>query len=788
MTCVRSTFIALMAAALFAVCPRLYANPASLQGVSGAGLSSPDGSIVVELNNDGSLGYTVKKDGQVVYSLSNISIVVGKETIPSAKAAKKTFKLGRVQHVKRSFQPVVPLKFSTIDEDFNEATVNVASGVQLLLRVMNNGVAYRFVLNRKGSVDVYDDHFVLTPAEGFTAHYQTAPDNFNTSYEEAYRSASLSEWNASDRKKATVPVLLSRTADDTQLLIGESDVDDYPHQFLTTSGATALVPVYPKSPLKWEPAGDRNERITEEAPYIARTTASRSLPWRWVAVTDSRGIIEQTIPIQLARRNSLGDTSWIHPGQVSWEWWNGAAPYGPNIDFRAGCNYETYCYYADFAAAYGVRYILLDEGWAKSTRDPFVGNDDLRLPDLIKYCDARGVKIILWLPWLTVYNHFDTIFDVYEKWGITAVKIDFMDHADQWMVNFYKKVTAEAARHHIVVDWHGAFTPGGLEYEYPNLLSYEGVRGLEQMENCRPENTVYIPFIRNAVGAADFTPGGMFNLQPDRYYAVRPNSGAMGTRAFNMALYVVLESGVQMLCDNPVRYYQNDDCTRFIASVPTTWDETRCLDAVAGEYVVVAKRKGNQWFIGAITNGQPRDLTLNLDFLGTAPHQLVAFRDGVNADYQAMHYMKDVTTVNPQTTLNIHLARNGGWAAVLKPATLQQGLHLVEGLPNNPDDEEKVFDVVEQMPSFPGGQPALADFLKNNLRYPDEDVLGRTIVSVIIEKDGSLSHVCVAKALTPACDKEAVRLVKSMPRWIPGKQNGQPLRVRYMIPVDFFST
>ena len=160
----------------------------------------------------------------------------------------------------------------------------------------------------------------------------------------------------------------------------------------------------------------------------------------------------------------------------------------------------------------------------------------------------------------------------------------------------------------------------------------------------------------------------------------------------------------------------------------------------------------------------------------------------MNADYQAMHYMKDVTTVNPQTTLNIHLARNGGWAAVLKPATLQQGLHLVEGVPNNPDDEERVFDVVEQMPSFPGGQPALADFLKNNLRYPDEDVLGRTIVSVIIEKDGSLSHVCVAKALTPACDKEAVRLVKSMPRWIPGKQNGQPLRVRYLIPVTFFST
>ena len=273
---------------------------------------------------------------------------------------------------------------------------------------------------------------------------------------------------------------------------------------------------------------------------------------------------------------------------------------------------------------------------------------------------------MLWVPWLTVYNNLDTIFKTYAEWGIPAVKIDFMDHADQWMVNFYKQVTAEAAKYHIVLDWHGAFTPAGLEYEYPNLLSYEGILGLEQMERCRPENTVWLPFIRNAVGAADFTPGGMYNLQPERYRAVRPNSGAPGTRAFNMALYVVLESGVQMLCDNPTRYYENEDCARYIASVPTTWDETRALEAKAGEYVIVAKRKGSKWFIGGITNGIERDFSIKLDFLAPGRHRMTAFKDGVNAGYQAMHYNKVEKNVDSTETVDIHMARNGGWAAVIE--------------------------------------------------------------------------------------------------------------------------
>lgn len=620
-------------------------------------ITSPNGQIAVELRTDADgLSWTVSRGGKAVYSEANVTVNVGGKVLGNTKV-----KSIRQRTASETIRPVVPLKFSEISYSYNEATLSFGT-CQLLLRVMDNGVAHRFVLNQKGDVEIMDETFSIRPADGFTVHYQTC-GSFNTSYEEPYQHKNIGEWQQ-DGKTATIPCLLSG-ADDTQLLIGESDVDDYPRLFLKAEGG-AVTTTFPKAPITWEPRGDRGETITKEADYIAKTSGKRALPWRWVAVTDSKGIIEQTIPAQLSRRSVLEDTSWIQPGKFSWEWWNGATPFGPDVDFKAGCNYETYCYFADFAAKYGIEYVLLDEGWAKSTRDPFNGNDNLRLPDLIKYCNAKGVKLVLWLPWLTVEQNFDKLFKTYAEWGIPAVKIDFMDHADQWMVNFYKRVTAEAAKYHIIVDWHGSFTPAGLEQEYPNLVSYEGVLGLEQMGGCRPENTLFIPFIRNAVGPADFTPGGMNNMQPDKYRAGRPNSGAMGTRAFQMALYVVLESGVQMLADNPTRYYQNDDCTRYIASVPTVWDETRCLSAKAGEYLVVAKRKGQKWFVGAITNGTPRDLTLSLSFLASGNHKLTAFKDGVNADYQAMHYNKIEQSVTSGTSLNIHLAKNGGWAAVIE--------------------------------------------------------------------------------------------------------------------------
>ena len=243
------------------------------------------------------------------------------------------------------------------------------------------------------------------------------------------------------------------------------------------------------------------------------------------------------------------------------------------------------------------------------------------------------------------------------------------DRSDQWMVNYYERVASEAARHHLMVDFHGSFKPAGLEKKYPNILSYEGVRGMEQMGGCTPDNSLYLPFIRNAVGPMDYTPGAMISMQPEVYRSKRPNSASIGTRAYQMALYTVFKSGIQMLADSPTCYYRNPECTGFIASVPVVWDESRVLDAKAGEYIIVARRSGEKWFIGAICNGREdsREFTVSLDFLDSGrSYAMTSFSDGPNSGRQAMDYRMKKTQVDSGSVLDIRMARNGGWTAVLE--------------------------------------------------------------------------------------------------------------------------
>ena len=261
------------------------------------------------------------------------------------------------------------------------------------------------------------------------------------------------------------------------------------------------------------------------------------------------------------------------------------------------------------------------------------------------------------------------LFKTFKEWGVAGVKIDFMDRSDQVMVNYYEKVAKEAAKYQILVDFHGAFKPSGLEYKYPNLISYEGVRGMEQMGGCKPDNSVYLPFMRNAVGPMDYTPGAMISMQPEVYRSERPNSASIGTRAYQLALFVVFESGLQMLADNPTNYYREKECTEFITSVPTTWDETVALEAQAGQYAIVAKRKGSKWFIGGITNNAEKERTfkLNLNFLKAGKaYKVTSFEDGINAGYQAMDYRKKNFTIKSNESIEVKMVKNGGWAAVLE--------------------------------------------------------------------------------------------------------------------------
>lgn len=635
---------------------KLYAQGKSIS------LTSPNGEIKVAITLSDKIYYSVSDQGKDLLTKDHLALtfadgVLGKN--PKLTSTKK----GKGDEI---IKPYVPVKFSTVRSVYNWVLLTFKGNYAVEFRAFDDGIAYRFITSKKGDVEVLNEDFSINFPQDYLLHLQQ-PGSFKTSSEDPYTHVSSAGWQPTD-KMSTLPVLID-TKQGYKILISESDLSDYPGMFLKGTGENGAVSTFPKAPLEFGPDGDRSLKILKSADYIAKTKGTRNFPWRYFVITkNDKQLIENTMTLRLAPKSVIGEPTWVKPGQASWEWWNDASPYGPDVNFVAGYNLDTYKYYIDFASKYGVKYIVMDEGWAKSTTDPYTPNPKVDVKELIRYGKEKNVGIVLWLTWLTVHNNMG-LFKTFHDWGIKGVKIDFMDRSDQWMVNYYEDVVKEAAKNEIFVDFHGAFKPSGLEYKYPNLLSYEGVRGMEQMGGCKPDNSVYFPFMRNAVGPMDYTPGAMISMQPEVYRAERPNAASIGTRAYQMALYVVFESGIQMLADNPTLYYRNPDCTEFITSVPTTWDETKALVANAGQIAVVAKRKGQKWFIGGITNNQEttREVELNFDFLEKGKtYTMTYFEDGINAGRQAMDYRRKTAQVKAGDKMTIKMVRNGGFAAILQ--------------------------------------------------------------------------------------------------------------------------
>ena len=619
-------------------------------------LVSPNGNIKLEITVDKQLTLSVFLGQEQILKDCPLSLQVSKEQFGSNPRLSSTKRM-KVDEVIR---PVVPLKQAEVQNRAHQLTMTFKGGVGLDLRAYDNGVAYRFTINRgEGTVDVVSEGLDLNLPEAFTVHISKTR-GFGTSYENPYTHLSSSELKDGD--EMTYLPILFETPRGTKVLFSESDVRDYPHMFLAPTGANGFTACFPRSPKTWEPRGDRGWKVTEEFDCIARTVGDRTLPWRFFVIGSDSDIALNQMEVVLGGKCELDDTSWIRPGKVNWDWWNHWTVWG--VDFETGINNDTYKYIIDTASRFGIEYILLDEGWNKRVEDPFTTRDEINVKELVDYGAEKNVGIILWLSWLTVEQHMDLI-PFYAKMGVKGLKVDFMDHSDQWMVNFYERVARECAKNRMLIDFHGSFKPSGMEQRLPNLISYEGVRGLEQGGGCRPDNSIWLPFIRNAVGPMDFTPGSMQSAQPEDNRGTGSMPMGSGTRAYQMALYVCFESGVQMLADSPTRYLREEECTRFIAAVPTTWDETRVLAACAGDYYVVAKRKGSKWFVGAITGDKAQDLVVSLDFL-TQDARATIFQDGRNAHRIAVDYKRVEQAVNPQTKLNIHLVRNGGWCAVIE--------------------------------------------------------------------------------------------------------------------------
>lgn len=627
----------------------------------GLELKSPNGAIKVSLDISDKIYYSIAYHDDVLLQKNHLSLSLRNEVLGEAPKLTGT-KKGQGNDI---IKPYIPLKYSAVKNTYNSILLSFKGNYAVEFRAFDEGIAYRFVTAKKGDIEVIDEDVALNFPSEYALHLQQ-PGGFKTSYEENYSLVNSKDWKPAD-KMSTLPVLID-TKKQYKILISESDLLDYPCLFLKGNGENGVAATFPKVPLEFGEDGDRSQKILKEADYIAKTKGTRSFPWRYFVIsTDDKQLLENTMTLKLASPSVIKDPSWIKPGQASWEWWNDAAPYGPDVNFVSGYNLETYKYYIDFAAKYGLKYIVMDEGWANSTTDPYTPNPKVDVHELIRYGKEKNVGVILWLTWLTVHNHME-LFKTFSDWGVKGVKIDFMDRSDQWMVNYYENVIKEAAKNKLFVDFHGSFKPAGLEYKYPNLISYEGVRGMEQMGGTKPDNSLFLPFMRNAVGPMDYTPGAMISMQPESYRAERPNAASIGTRAYQMALFVVFESGIQMLADNPTLYYRNPDCTEFITQVPTTWDQTKALEAKAGDVVVVAKRKGEKWFIGGITNSkqEERMVSVNLDFLTAGKtYTMTYFEDGINAGRQAMDYRKKTIQVKAGDKFDIKMVRSGGFAAVI---------------------------------------------------------------------------------------------------------------------------
>ncbi|WP_165456553.1 glycoside hydrolase family 97 protein [Pedobacter kyonggii] len=625
-------------------------------------LSSPDKRIRISVAVKEKISYSVSFNGEAFLNHSYLQLNLEQLKLgANAKLLKKT-----VSAVNTSSHPVVPLKNSTVKNQYNLLRLDFKGDFSVEFRAYNDGVAYRFITNKKDSITVMsEDVHIAFDSKVKASYLETG--GFKTAYEILYRQNDLDKVDKS--KMSVLPILFDNGK--YKALFSEADLYDYPCLFVKAVNGQQIDATFPKAPLAFGEDGDRSKKILKEADYIAKTTGKRSFPWRFLVITDQdEQLAANEMVYKLSTPNQLKDTRWIKPGQVTWEWWHNAYVYG--VDFKSGYNQDTYKYYIDFASKFGIPYIVMDEGWAKSTLNPFEPNPTIDLQKLIAYGKTKNVKIVLWFTWLAVENNFN-IFETLEKWGIAGVKIDFMDRSDQWMVNYYTRVAREAAKHHILVDFHGAFKPAGLEVAYPNVLSYEGVVGMEQNIGgglATPNNNLFLPFLRNAVGPMDYTPGAMRSAHKQDYKPSWVNTMSIGTRAHQLAMYVVFESGLQMLADNPFNYLREPETTSFITSVPVTWDETKVLDGKVGEYIVKAKRKGEKWFIGAMGNDQNHDLKIETSFLKPGVnYQITLIQDGINADFQAMDFKRIVKPIKAGENIEIKMVKDGGYVAVIEPVS-----------------------------------------------------------------------------------------------------------------------
>ncbi|HEY6806359.1 MAG TPA: glycoside hydrolase family 97 protein [Pyrinomonadaceae bacterium] len=621
-------------------------------------LSSPNNRIKVTIQTGERVTYDIAINGQTVLQNSSLALDVDHKLL----GANVNVTSSKTNSVNRDIPSPVPQKSAKVHEAYNELRLEMSGTYAIVFRAYNEGVAYRFETSLgQAQAKVYNETVGLNFSGDYSVYYPKEDSMFSHNEREFLY---LSLKDIPDSSIASLPAVVD-TKSGVKLIIGESDVDDYPGLWLHGNSNNSLSGMFPHYPLKEEKKGDRDVRVTEAADYIAVTNSTRTFPWRIIGIAEKDAdIITNQLVFLLAKPSQIEDTSWIKPGKVAWDWYNANNIFG--VDFKSGVNTQTYKYYIDFASKYGIEYIILDEGWYN------LGNvlqvaPDMNIEELVAYGKQKNVGIILWVVWKTLDEQFDAALAQYEKWGVKGLKVDFMQRDDQPIMNFYAKVCREAAKRKMLVDFHGAIRPATMTRTWPNLINTEGVRGLEQNKWSKyssPEHNVTLPFTRMFLGPLDYTPGAMVNSGLEKNFAAvfeRPMS--MGTRCHQLAMYVVYEAPLQMLADSPSRYLREPETMEFLGPVPTVWDETRVLDAKMGDYVVIARRHGRDWYIGAMTDWTARDVTIDLSFLPAGSFVMKSFADGANSDRIGSDYKMETRGVDSKTQLTLKLTSGGGWAA-----------------------------------------------------------------------------------------------------------------------------
>ena len=621
---------------------------------------SPDQRIEVRVHTADHLTYDVLLNGNPLLQNSTLSLNINHVNLGANPRVIATERRGE----NREIVSPVPQKSARIREHYNELKMEMEGNYAVVFRAFNEGVAYRFETSLGvNEAKVYSEGVRFNFAGDYNVYFPKE-ESFFSHNEREFLNLLLKQ--ITPASLASLPAVVI-TNNRVKIALAESDVEEYPGLWLRGNNSNALDGLFPPYPLKQEfrKNSDRDFHVTQNADYIALTKGARTYPWRiiGIAVNDADLIMNQLVYL-LARPSQVRDTSWIKPGKVAWDWYNANNIYG--VNFKSGINTQTYKYFIDFASRYGIEYVILDEGWYK------LGNllevvPEIDIEELVAYGKKKNVGIILWMVWKTLDDQFEAAFNQAEKWGVKGLKIDFMQRDDQLVINFYHKVCREAARRRMLVDFHGAIRPATMTRTWPNLVNVEGVRGLEQTKWSKlanPEHNVTLPFTRMVLGPMDYTPGAMVNAGPEKYFtAIFERPMSLGTRAHQLAMYVVYEAPLQMLADSPSHYLREPEVMEFLKPVPTVWDETRVLAAQLGNYVSIARRRGQEWYIGAMTDWTSRTLEIDFSFLPAGRFQMVAYEDGPNADKMGHDYRRTIKEIDRTKKLTINLASGGGWAA-----------------------------------------------------------------------------------------------------------------------------